>query len=143
MRVFTIGFTKKSAEEFFNKLTENNVRRIVDIRLNNKSQLAGFTRSDDLKYFLRFHKIEYVYRPEFAPTKELLADYRKNKITWQEYENRYLKILSERNIVNQIDYSIFEDACLLCSEAAPDRCHRRLLVEFLQRNNPRVEIKHL
>ena len=143
MRLFTIGFTKKSAEVFFTKLTENKVRRSIDIRLNNKSQLAGFTRSDDLAYFLKIHKIEYVHKPEFTPAKDLLTNYRKKKITWEEYEKKYLWILAERDIVKQIDYSIFEDACLLCSESTADQCHRRLLAEYLKKNNPDIEITHL
>lgn len=144
MKVYTIGFTSKSAEEFFNLLKENNVKKVIDIRLNNKSQLAGFTKGQDLKYFLRIIcDIDYVYKPDYAPTKELLNSYRNKKINWEEYKKLYLEILGERNILKNIDYNFFKDSCLLCSEPKPDKCHRKLFVEYLKKYNNDINIINL
>lgn len=135
---------KKSARIFFEKLLRNNIKRIVDIRLNNTSQLAGFTKRDDLRYFLEaIGNIEYVHLEKHAPTKELLNAYKKKFINWEEYENRYIDILEKRNVLEDIDYSIFNDACLLCSEPTADQCHRRLLAEYLAKQNNQIEIIHL
>jgi uncharacterized protein (DUF488 family) len=144
MNLYTIGFTKKSAEEFFNILIKNSVRRIIDTRLNNKSQLAGFSKEEDLKYFLKkISNIDYVYMPQWAPTEEILNGYRKKLINWQEYEKKYTDILKERNILKKLDLSILEDACLLCSEDKPEHCHRRLLAEYLSSYNNNIKIIHL
>jgi uncharacterized protein (DUF488 family) len=107
MKLFTIGFTKKTSQKFFTKLVENGVTKVIDIRLNNKSQLAGFTKGDDLKYFLKaIGNIEYIYKPGYAPTKELLNEYRDNKITWEEYESGYLNMLRDREILKNIDWAV-------------------------------------
>jgi len=132
--LFTIGFTKKSAEEFFGKLKGNNVECLIDTRINTTSQLAGFTKREDLEYFLRLHEIHYDHRSDFAPTKELLKDYHDKKISWTEYEIKYNKLLEERRTYQDFfnDYQNYSRLCLLCSEATPEQCHRRLLAEKLQ-----------
>ena len=144
MNLYTIGFTKKTAEDFFNLLTKNNVKRLIDIRLNNKSQLAGFAKGEDLKFFLNnIGQIEYKYMIEFAPTDSLLEGYRKKQISWEEYEKQYNKLLIERDVLKNKDISIFDNACLLCSEEKPDYCHRRLLAEYLRDLNKDIKIVHL
>ena len=143
MNVFTIGFSRKSAEEFFNMLKLNNIIRLIDIRLNNKSQLAGFTNVKHLPYFLKIHGIDYLYRPEFAPSKELLNGYKNKTVSWKEYEIEYNKILAQRKIINEIDWNMFKDSVLLCSEPTSEKCHRRLLAEHLAKNNSDIKIKHL
>ena len=144
MILFTIGFTKKNAKQFFELLISNGVKRIIDIRLNNKSQLAGFAKGEDLAYFLNsIGGIDYVYVPEYAPTKELLARYRDKEIDWKGYEREYNQILKDRDILKNIDWALFDDACLLCSEETAEMCHRRLLAEYLTSANKSIEIKHL
>lgn len=144
VKVYTIGFTKKSAAEFFNLLISNRVKKIIDIRLNNSSQLAGFTKGKDLAYFLKtISNIEYVHKPEYAPTKELLNDYKKGKTKWADYETAYLELLHKRHILDDIDYSIFENACLLCSEPTAEKCHRRLFANYLSENNSHIKVIHI
>ncbi|MBW2090274.1 MAG: DUF488 domain-containing protein [Deltaproteobacteria bacterium] len=143
MNLYTIGFSQKSAEEFFKILKSNNVTRLIDIRLNNKSQLAGFTNVKHLPYFLKIHDIEYLYRPDFAPTKELLNGYKNKSISWKEYKIGYNKIIVQRNIIEKIDWNIFNNSVLLCSEPTAEQCHRRLLAEYLAQNKSEIKIKHL
>lgn len=143
MTLYTIGFSQKSAEEFFKILKTNNIIRLIDIRLNNKSQLAGFANVRHLLYFLKIHDIEYLYRPDFAPSKELLNGYKDKSISWKEYEILYNEILIKRNIIEKIDWVIFENSVLLCSEPTADKCHRRLLAEYLAQKNNEIKIKHV
>jgi uncharacterized protein (DUF488 family) len=144
MRLYTVGFTKKTARDFFELLMRNHVKRVIDIRLNNKSQLAGFAKGEDLAYLLpKVAGIDYIYMPDFAPTKELLDGYRDGKVAWDEYEVEYLRILEERDIKKNIDWSRFDGACLLCSEETADNCHRRLLAEYLASINRDIEVMHL
>lgn len=144
MTIFTIGFTKKSAEEFFETLIRNGVKRVIDIRLNNKSQLAGFAKNNDLKYFLKkIAEIDYVHKPEYAPSEDLLKGYRLKDVSWEEYEKEYPKILENRKILDNIDLSMFDNGVLLCSEEIAENCHRRLFAEYLAANNKNVEIVHL
>ncbi len=144
MKLFTIGFTKKTAEEFFNLLEKNKVQKIIDTRINNVSQLAGFAKGSDLEFFSRkILNIGYEHNIELAPTKELLTKYRKGSISWNEYEKEYLGLLTERQILNGLDIAQLENACLLCSEHDPRHCHRRLLAEYIQVKFPTVEIIHL
>ena len=143
MNLYTIGFSQKSAEEFFKILKSYNVARLIDIRLNNKSQLAGFTNVKHLPYFLKIHDIEYLYRPDFAPSKELLNGYKNKSISWDEYEIEYNKIIVQRKIIEKIDWNILNDAVLLCSEPTAEHCHRRLLAEYLAQNKNEIKIKHL
>jgi uncharacterized protein (DUF488 family) len=144
MRIFTIGFTKKSAEAFFARLQNAGVKRLVDVRLNNISQLAGFTKKDDLRYFLKaICNIEYVHLPELAPTAEMLDAYRKHKNgDWELYERRFLDLMRSRQIENTAR-EIFADGCLLCSEEKPLHCHRRLVAEYLKEHWGDVEIEHI
>lgn len=141
--LYTIGFTKKSAEEFFELLKKNNVKKLIDVRLNNKSQLAGFAKGRDLEYFLKeIMDIEYSHRVEFSPSKELLDGYKKGSIPWEEYEDIYVDLIIRRGDVFQVNKDDIDDACLLCSEATPEHCHRRLLAERLS-SLLDVSISHL
>ena len=143
MNIFTIGFSQKSAEEFFSLLTKNKVKKLIDIRLNNKSQLAGFANAKHLPYFLKLHNIEYEYKPELAPSKELLDGYKKKNINWNEYIDIYNKLLVDRNVLKKIFINDFDNAVLLCSEPTADQCHRRLMAEYLKSNFNNINIRHL
>ena len=144
MRLFTIGFTKKSAEEFFTILQNAGVNRIVDVRLNNTSQIAGFAKARDLAYFLRaIAKIDYVHLPDFAPTQEILDDFKKNKRSWAEYERRFVDLMVERQITGMAARLLRDGDCLLCSEHIPEHCHRRLVAEQIQKHSDNVEVIHL
>jgi uncharacterized protein (DUF488 family) len=144
MRLFTIGFTKKTAEEFFSKLSNSGAKRLVDVRLNNVSQLAGFSKRDDLRYFLKtICNIDYVHVPILAPTQSMLDDYKKQGGDWREYETRFNSLMSERHIETAVDKSLLNDACLLCSEDKPTHCHRRLVAEYLRNKWGDVEVSHL
>ena len=142
--LFTIGFTGNSAMDFFEKLKQAGVRCVVDIRLNNVSQLAGFAKKRDLEYFLRtIADIDYVHERELAPSKEILDDYKKKRIDWNEYERRYRNILDERQPAKRLKPGDFDCACLLCSEPAAEHCHRRLAAEYLRDEWGNVTIHHL
>ncbi len=142
--IFTIGFAKKPAERFFTALQGAGVRRVVDIRLKNVSQLAGFTKKDDLAYFLRaIAGIEYEHLPLLAPTEEILAAYKKKAIDWAEYERRFLALLAERRVEEKLTPEALDRACLLCSEPSPRKCHRRLVAEHFKSVWPNVEIRHI
>lgn len=146
MKIYTIGFTKKSASCFFGALKDSGAKRLVDVRLNNKSQLAGFAKRDDLAYFLKELRgvdIEYRHIPDLAPTQELLSDYRNRKISWKRYERKFLELMAEREIEEKVPKGTLEDSCLLCSEHEPDHCHRRLVVEYLQERWGGIEVDHL
>ena len=144
MRTFTIGFTKKSAEEFFTKLRDSGVRRVVDVRLNNVSQLAGFAKRDDLRYFLRaIHGIDYVQAPELAPTADILDAYKKHGGAWDVYEQEFLELMERRRIEHAVSQDMLRDGCLLCSERLPEHCHRRLVIEYLERHWGAFEAVHL
>lgn len=133
IKIYTIGFTKKTAEEFFARLIHAGVKRVIDIRLNNTSQLAGYTKRDDLRYFLRvIGGIDYVHRLDLAPTKEILDAYRKNKSDWFAYERDFLALLTARRVEDNLSRDLLDGACLLCSEAKPERCHRRLIATYLR-----------
>jgi uncharacterized protein (DUF488 family) len=142
--LFTIGFAGKSAGEFFETLKEAGVRCLVDIRLNNVSQLAGFTKKRDLEYFLRaIADINYVHETGLAPTKEILDDYKKKRIDWNEYEGRYKILLEERQPAKRLMLEDFDHACLLCSEPTAEHCHRRLAAEYLMDEWKNVNLHHL
>ena len=144
MKVFTIGFTKKSAEQFFNSLKQPGLVRLVDARLNNVSQLAGFTKKNDLKFFLReIRRIDYVHLLELAPTRDILDAYKKNGGDWALYEKQFLALLAARRIEDELDKRLIDGGCLLCSEATPEHCHRRLVAEYLRDKWGDVEIQHL
>ena len=144
MKLFTIGFTKKTAEIFFGKLCDAGVKRVIDIRLNNVSQLAGFAKKDDLSYFLKtICAIEYVHVPELAPTQDILDGYKKNKGDWEVYEKKFMELMIKRAIENKLSRELFDNACLLCSEDKPHHCHRRLVAEYLQSKWGDIEITHI
>lgn len=144
IRLLTIGFTKKSAAEFFGKLKEAGVTRVIDTRLNNTSQLAGFTKQDDLEFFLReLAGIEYEYLPSLAPTKDLLDAYKKHGGDWSTYEVGFNALLQTRNVERVKQPEHFHNACLLCSEEEPHHCHRRLVAEYLRQKWGGVDIVHL
>lgn len=146
MKVFTIGFTQKNARKFFSLLRDNNVKTVVDIRLNNTSQLAAFAKGDDLKFFLtEFCNIEYIHDTTFAPTEELLKDYKNKKVSWLDYEKEFDRIMGMRNIKSYIakNYADKNSICLLCSEALPNQCHRRLVAEIFKDTLHDVQIINL
>ena len=144
LNLFTIGFTRKSARDFFEKLRDAGVKRVVDVRLNNVSQLAGFSKRDDLEYFLeKVAGIEYVHAPMLAPTQEMLDEYRKQKRGWELYQERFLELMAERKIERELDRGVVHEGCLLCSEEQPHHCHRRLVAEYLQRHWKDVRVQHL
>ncbi len=145
MKIFTIGFTRKSAETFFTRLQEAGVRRLVDVRLNNVSQLAGFSKKDDLKFFARaICGIEYTHLPELAPTADILDSYKKQKnADWQTYERQFLDLMRSRRIDETVPRELLDMGCLLCSEDKPDHCHRRLVAEYLRQEWGDVEIEHI
>lgn len=144
MKLFTIGFTKKDAKTFFGLLIKNNVKTVIDIRLNNHSQLAGFTKGNDLAYFLeKIAGIGYVHCIQAAPEENLLKNWQKGAISWSQYETSYKDILVKRNIIDKIDKTILENGCLLCSEPTAEQCHRRLFAKYLQEKIPELEIVHI
>ena len=129
MDLYTIGFTQKTAEQFFNLVKINNIKKVIDTRLNNVSQLSGFAKKNDLKYFLsELCCCEYIHIPDLAPTKEILKPYQEKKINWQQYEDKFLNLMSQRNIEKYINEDYFDNVCLLCSEHQPHFCHRILVV---------------
>jgi uncharacterized protein (DUF488 family) len=144
MRLFTIGFTKKSAETFFTRLRDAGVGRLVDVRLNNVSQLAGFTKREDLRYFTKaICGIEYVHVPNLAPTQEILDAFKKRKGDWKLYERQFVELLRKRRIETTTSREMLNGGCLLCSEETPEHCHRRLVAEYLRDAWGDVEIEHL
>ena len=145
MSLSTIGFTQKSAERFFTLLRTADVKRLVDVRINNISQLAGYAKRDDLKFFLReICGAEYVHEPLLAPDKAMLKIYRNNEISWIEYEKRFIDLMAARKIDTRFLPQDLDGACLLCSEHLPHHCHRRLVAEYLNdRWQTRLEVSHL
>ena len=144
LHTFTIGFTKKSAKSFFTKLHDAGVVRLVDVRLNNSSQLAGFAKRDDLEFFLKgLYDIEYLHLPELAPTKCILDEYKKNKGDWSVYEREFLELMDKRSIQTSVPRELIEGGCLLCSEHLPEQCHRRLVVEYLARHWGNIQTTHI
>lgn len=144
-KLYTIGFTKKSAKVFFELLKKNNIKTLVDVRISNSSQLAGFAKGSDLVYFLdQIGGIKYRHITDFAPTKELLSDYRAGKVDWSEYEKVFADLMTKRRVNQRYKVADFDQCCFLCSEETPEHCHRRLLVEYLQQQLPDdVKIIHL
>lgn len=145
IEVSTIGFTQTNASDFFNLLSREKVSKVIDVRLNNVSQLAGFTKKNDLKYFLKtICEAEYFHAPDLAPTKEMLDPYKKGGGSWEIYEERFLNLMEKRRIEKLYEPAFFLNACLLCSEKTPHHCHRRLVVEYLNKKwNGRLRVSHL
>lgn len=145
MEVFTIGFTQSSAAHFFGRLKAAGIRQVLDVRLNNTSQLAGFAKRDDLVFLVReLCSAAYKHEPLLAPTQALLDGYRKNGRTWAEYERQFRDLLALRQVEAHIDRTQFAvPTVLLCSEATAAQCHRRLALEYLQQHWGDLEITHL
>jgi len=144
MKIYTIGFTKTSAESFFSRLQKAGVKTLVDVRLNNVSQLAGFAKKNDLRYFLKtICGIDYAHRPELAPTKDMLDAYKKQQGDWATYEKRFLDLMAQRHVEDIVPHEAIDRGCLLCSEDKPHHCHRRLVAEYLNDKWGDVEIIHL
>ena len=144
MKIYTIGFTKKSAETFFTRLRAAGVKRLVDVRLNNVSQLAGFTKKNDLSYFTKvICNIDYVHIPDLAPTQDILEAYKKDRGDWDVYERQFLDLMQSRRVEDKVSREMLDGGCLLCSEEKPHRCHRRLVAEYLKAHWRDVEIEHL
>ncbi len=144
MNIYTIGFTGKGAKEFFEILKKNKIEQVVDVRLNNTSQLAGFSKKNDLEYFLeKICNIKYYHFDFLAPTKEIRDMYFKSN-GWNLYSQKFIQLLNERNVLNRLDRSFFDKStCFLCAEPTPEKCHRRLIVEYLREHWEGVEILHL
>ncbi len=144
IHLYTIGFTKKSAEQFFTKLADAGVKRVIDVRLNNVSQLAGFAKRDDLRFFLKgLYGIDYLHLSALAPTQPMLDAYKKNGGDWGTYEKQYLALIEERQIEVSTARDLLDGGCLLCSEHTPQQCHRRLVAEYLARHWGGVRTTHL
>lgn len=143
-QLYTIGFTKTDAESFFETLGQSHVRRVIDVRLKNSSQLSGFAKRDDLRYFLKsLHQIDYLHLLDLAPTSEMLDAYKKYKGSWEEYEQAFLELIHRRQIEQNLPPELIDGACLLCSEDTPEHCHRRLVAEYLFERDPSLTIEHL
>ena len=144
IQLFTIGFAKTSAEYFFTSLKKAGVKKLVDIRLNNTSQLAGFTKKEDLIFFLReVAGIEYLHLPEMAPTQEMLDLYKKHKGSWEVYEKEFNELIARRSIEKLLSKDDAMFGCLLCSEKKPHQCHRKLVAEYLQKYWSDLETRHI
>ncbi len=142
--IYTIGFSQKNAQCFFGLLQNNHLKTLVDVRLNNVSQLAGFTKKDDLRFFLsEICNIKYIHRPEYAPSKDILDSYKSKEISWNQYEKKYLELLTKRDIIANLNWEELNDSCFLCSEPTAEHCHRRLLAEHLKNFNRNIIINHL
>jgi len=142
--LFTIGFAKKSAEQFFSLLIRAGVEKVIDIRLHNVSQLAGFTKRDDLSYFLKaIAKIDYLHMPELAPTQEIFEAYKKKRGGWEAFEQSFNALLRERKPEKRLSKDQIHRACLLCSEPASDHCHRRLVAQYFKDCWNDLRIVHL
>lgn len=144
VQLFTIGFGETPAERFFTLLREAGVRRVIDVRLNNTSQLAGYSKKEDLRYFLRaIGDIDYLHVPELAPTQEMLDQYKKRKGDWAEYERRFIELITARKIETVLSPELADRGCLLCSEKTAEHCHRRLVAEYLAARWTGVSTRHL
>ena len=144
MQLFTIGFTKKSAQTFFTTLKTSGAKTLVDVRLNNVSQLAGFTKRDDLAYFVKtIGGMDYVHAQQLAPTQEMLNEYKKNTKDWPSYERRFLDLLAQREVEKSTPKELIDGACLLCSEPTHERCHRRLVAEYFGKKWGSLQVFHL
>ncbi|MFI2858627.1 DUF488 family protein [Paenibacillus sp. JSM ZJ436] len=142
--ICTIGFAKKSLEQFVDLMKEAGVTRLIDTRLNNTSQLSGYAKKNDLSYVMRLVGIKYKHDVMLAPTEDILSAYKKKLMSWDEYEKQYIGLLEKRKVENRIDDILEEEAtCFLCSEDKPHHCHRRLLAEYLQNYKKEIKITHL
>jgi len=145
IQVSTIGFTKTTAESFFKRLQDAGIRQVLDVRLRNTSQLAGFAKSDDLAFPLKnIGGLQYSHQPLLAPTDAMLGAYKKEKGSWKAYEDGFLTLMTERQVENKFTPDMLDRACLLCSEATPHQCHRRLVCDYLNAKwNGSITVRHL
>ncbi len=144
MKIFTIGFTHKSAEEFFKLIQDAGVKRVIDVRIHNNSQLAGFSKKDDLQFFLKkIADIDYQEESLLNPTDELFHSYRNKEIDWKKFLGTYKSEISKKQVEKSLKKSDYENAVLLCSEDEPDHCHRRVAAEYLSEAWGGAEITHL
>jgi uncharacterized protein (DUF488 family) len=143
--VFTIGFTRSSAEHFFERLLSAGVKKVVDVRLHNTSQLSGFAKSDDLRYLLeKIGEIKYIHQVILAPSDTILKAYKKEKGDWSVYEGHFLRLMAERQIEKRFNPEMLDGVCLLCSEDKPHHCHRRLVCEYLNKKwDDALDVHHL
>ncbi|MEZ2219999.1 DUF488 family protein [Rhizobium sp. RCC_161_2] len=141
----TIGFTKTTASSFFDRIKKAGVKKVIDVRLHNTSQLAGFAKADDLAYFLKqICGVEYVHQPLLAPTDDILKAFKRDKGDWNVYQRVFLKLMEERRIEVRLKPEMFQSCCLLCSEATPHHCHRRLVCEYLNDKwDGKLQVRHL
>jgi uncharacterized protein (DUF488 family) len=145
MEIYSIGFTQKSAAEFFGALKTHGIERLLDVRLNNTSQLAAFAKQADLAYFLsEICGAVYEHEPLLAPTQEMLDAYKKQKGSWEDYTEAYLALIRSRKVESVLLRESFQKkTVLLCSEPPRRHCHRRLALEYLQQHWEGVTIRHL
>ena len=145
MEIYSIGFTQKTAERFFTRIKDAGIRLLLDVRLNNVSQLSGFAKRADLAFFLKeICGADYLHEPLLAPTRAMFDAYRQKAASWQEYEIQFLALMAERQIERNLDRALFErPTVLLCSEPTAERCHRRLVIEYLREKWGDVAISHL
>ena len=144
IKIFTLGYSGKNAREFFTILKQAGIRKVIDVRLYNTSQLAGFSKRQDIEYFLQvIVGTDYIHLPIMAPTKQLLNDYKKGLINWQQYEKQFKSIIALRQIEKNLMLQDSDMSCFLCSEAKADNCHRRLVAEYLAQHWQNVSIHHL
>ena len=145
MEIYTIGFTQTTAESFFGRLRESEIYRLVDVRLNNSSQLSGFAKAKDLPYFLQeLIGATYEHEPLLAPNQAMLDSYKKQGGSWETYERQFLALMRERSAADRINRESFnQPTALLCSEATAEHCHRRLVCEYLNESWGEVNATHL
>ena len=143
--LMTIGFTKTTAPRFFERLKSAGVKKVIDVRLHNTSQLAGFAKADDLAYFLKeICGAQYVHQPLLAPTDDILKAFKRDKGDWNVYENSFMRLMEQRKIEDRLKPEMFQGGCLLCSEDKPHHCHRRLVCEYLNTKwDGRLKVRHL
>ncbi len=153
MKLYTIGFKKRSAEKFFTILKDSNIQKLIDVRRKNNSLFSGFTKKQDLRFFLEeCFAIIYEHIPEFAPSEGLLKSYRKrigskkyDLNAWDDYERQFYREVLSKPIVGRFKIAVetFSSVCLLCSEEKADYCHRRLLAEYFERQLSNIKVIHL
>lgn len=145
IETYTIGFTKKNAATFFGLIGSANITTLLDVRINNTSQLSGFAKKDDLAFFLKeLCNVDYVHMPDLAPTKTMLSAYQKGETPWNAYADQFLNLMAQRQIENTLNHDLLNQGCLLCSEHKPHLCHRKLVVDYLnQSSDLNIKVTHL
>lgn len=142
--LYTIGTTKKSLKQFIKLLQQNKIETLIDTRLHNTSQLAGFSKKDDLSFILGLVKIKYSHNLSLAPSQEFLRPFKHKQLSWEQYENFYIDLIKNRHVEKQINNIVGTGHnCILCSEDSPSHCHRRLLAQYLKEFDASIQIVHL